>query len=123
MALQSFWRLLKRFKVGENRRKVQLFRLFWSRQSRLRAGQIGWGHKSSYDKALEIDPEYFKVWYEKGNVLSKLGKYDEANQAHDKAANIEIGPEDMKGWYNKGRALEAAEPKTEAQAAYAKGKS
>ncbi len=53
-----------------------------------------------YDKALDINPDDYKAWVNKGNSLSALGRYEEALAACDKV--LEIKPEDYKAWANKG---------------------
>ena len=36
-----------------------------------------------YNKTIEQNPDYLDVWREKGDVLVKLGKYDEARKCFD----------------------------------------
>jgi tetratricopeptide (TPR) repeat protein len=45
------------------------------------------------NKSLEIDPNDTYTWYEKGNVLTKLGKYEAAIDAYEKLIKIDPG-----GW-------------------------
>jgi Flp pilus assembly protein TadD len=40
------------------------------------------------DKALELDPQFAYAWYNKGVVLEKLGKSDEAQVCYDKAKEL-----------------------------------
>ncbi len=42
-----------------------------------------------YDKAIEINPQDSKAWYNKGLTLGKLGKLDEARIAYEKAIKID----------------------------------
>ncbi len=42
-------------------------------------------------------------WHDKGIALSRLGRYEEALDAYNKA--LEINPQYAKAWYNKGDAL------------------
>ena len=56
-----------------------------------------------YDRALEINPGYAKVWNNKGAALNDLGKLQEAIDCYDRA--LEINPMDASIWYNKGTAL------------------
>ena len=70
------------------------------------------------DKAIELKPEDAKAWYNRGIVLAKLERYDEALEAHDKA--IELKPDYADARYNKGVTLGALDRKEEALAAYEK---
>ena len=38
-----------------------------------------------YDKAIELNPQYAVAWDNKGMVLARLGKYNEAVKCYDKA--------------------------------------
>jgi len=58
---------------------------------------------SSYDKALEIKPDYYEVWGNRGVALNDLGKYEEAIASYDKV--LEIKPYDHKARNNRGIAL------------------
>ncbi|MDD1742443.1 MAG: tetratricopeptide repeat protein [Methanotrichaceae archaeon] len=51
------------------------------------------------DRTLEIEPNAYDIWYDKGYVLYYQKKYDEAIQATDKA--IEINPEFIESCYPK----------------------
>jgi superkiller protein 3 len=72
----------------------------------------------SYDRAIEIDPNYVTAWKNKGNVLYSLGKYNESLEALDKA--IEIVPEYGLAWYSKGLTLYELGRYDEAATAYDK---
>jgi tetratricopeptide (TPR) repeat protein len=54
----------------------------------------------SYDEAIEIDPYYADSWYNKGNSLEELGRYDDAIRCYDKA--IDLDPTNANAWYSKG---------------------
>jgi len=56
-----------------------------------------------YDKAIEINPNYAKAWFNKGIALSKLGRPDEALKCYDKA--IEINPNYAKTGTNRTQLL------------------
>lgn len=56
-----------------------------------------------YEKALTIDPRYFRAWLWKGYSLDELGRWHEAIQAYDKA--IEIDPSHCVSWLRKAEAL------------------
>ena len=42
----------------------------------------------SYDKAIELNPDYADAWYNKGNALTKLGRTEEAMKAFVKAREL-----------------------------------
>ena len=86
---------------------------------------------TSFDKAIEIKPEFADVWYNKGETLQKLEKYEEAVACYDKV--IEIDPNnDLPGdekvnivvgaWNGKGDALQKLERYDDALACYDKAK-
>ena len=54
-------------------------------------------------KQLKLTRKIQIAWNNKGNVLTKLNKSDEALKAYDKA--IEINPQNADAWNNKGVAL------------------
>nr|AIE99583.1 Isopropylmalate/homocitrate/citramalate synthase family protein (SKI3, TTC37) [uncultured marine thaumarchaeote KM3_115_A11] len=58
---------------------------------------------ASYDKAIEIKPEFADVWNNKGEALRVLKKYEEAVASFDKA--IEIDPKNAATWMSKGIVL------------------
>ena len=58
---------------------------------------------TSYDKALEINPDFSKAWYNRGNVLTELDRYEDALISFDKA--LEIDPDFSEAWYYHGAAL------------------
>ena len=58
---------------------------------------------ASYNKALEIKPNYHDAWYNRGNTLYDLGLLEEAIASYDKA--LEFKPDDHEIWYNRGIAL------------------
>jgi tetratricopeptide (TPR) repeat protein len=51
----------------------------------------------------EKAPNNARAWYNKGNVLEKLGKHEEAMRSYDNA--VEIQPEYYNAWNNKGNVL------------------
>lgn len=67
-----------------------------------------------------LDPKYATAWYNKGNALKNLGKYDEAVKAYDEA--IKLDPKFAWPWNNKGNALRMLHRNSDAEAAYAKAR-
>ncbi|MDJ1183724.1 CHAT domain-containing protein [Roseofilum casamattae] len=61
------------------------------------------GAIASYDKALEIKPDYHEAWYNRGLALGNLGRYEDAIASYDKA--LEIKPDDHQAWYSRGVTL------------------
>ncbi|MTJ38046.1 tetratricopeptide repeat protein [Dolichospermum sp. UHCC 0406] len=59
---------------------------------------------SSYDKAVEIKPDYYEAWYNRGISLGNLGRYEEAISSYDKA--VEFKPDYHNAWYNQGISLD-----------------
>ena len=58
----------------------------------------------SYDKAMEMDPEYVSAWVNRGSVLFKLRNYNGAIAAYNEA--IRIQPQSAYAWHHKGLAQE-----------------
>ena len=61
------------------------------------------GAIASWDKALEIKPDYHEAWNNRGNALSNLGRLEDAIASYDKA--LEIKPDYHEAWNNRGVAL------------------
>ncbi|MGI2902315.1 tetratricopeptide repeat protein [Tolypothrix sp. VBCCA 56010] len=61
------------------------------------------GAIASFDKAIEIKPDYHEAWNNRGGALVNLGRYSDAIASFDKA--IEIKPDYHEAWYNRGVAL------------------
>ena len=57
----------------------------------------------TYNKAIEINPQFAEAWNNKGTALGNLGRFEEALIAYDKA--IEINPQFAEAWNSKGAAL------------------
>jgi tetratricopeptide (TPR) repeat protein len=57
----------------------------------------------AYDMATELNNFYLDAWYDKGVLLNKIGKQEDAIICYEKA--IEISPQYTKAWYNKGNIL------------------
>jgi tetratricopeptide (TPR) repeat protein len=58
---------------------------------------------SSYDRAIEINPDLHEVWYNLGVSLSNLGRYADAIASYDRA--IAINPDYHEFWSNRGVSL------------------
>ncbi|OAV75338.1 lipoprotein NlpI [Bacteroidales bacterium Barb7] len=58
---------------------------------------------ANYDKAIELNPEDYKILIRKGNYLYHLEKYDEAVECYDEAIKLNSG--NGTAWNNKGKAL------------------
>ena len=58
---------------------------------------------ASYDKAVEIKPDYHQAWNIRGIALRQLGRLEEAVASYDKA--VEIKPDYHQAWNNRGYAL------------------
>ncbi|MDJ0899053.1 MAG: tetratricopeptide repeat-containing serine protease family protein [Xenococcus sp. MO_188.B8] len=58
----------------------------------------------SYDKAIEINPDDYQAWTNRGVALGNLGRYQEEIASYDKA--IEINPDDAYAWFGRGVALD-----------------
>ncbi len=54
---------------------------------------------ASYEKAIEIKPDYHLPWNNRGYALRQLGRLEEAMASYDKA--VEIKPDDHEAWYSK----------------------
>lgn len=46
---------------------------------------------ASYDKAIEIKPDYYRAWDNRGDVLRELEQYQEAVSSYSKA--LEVNPD------------------------------
>ncbi|MFW9996686.1 MAG: tetratricopeptide repeat protein, partial [Candidatus Odinarchaeota archaeon] len=72
----------------------------------------------AYDKAIEIKPDFYEAWNNKGFVILDQGNFLEALKAFDKA--IEIKPDFHLAWNNKGTTLDKQGNYSEAVKAYDK---
>ncbi|MDJ0565532.1 MAG: CHAT domain-containing tetratricopeptide repeat protein, partial [Microcystis sp. M49629_WE12] len=61
------------------------------------------GAIASWDRALEIKPDYHEAWYNRGVALANLGRFEQAIASYDRA--LEIKPDYHEAWYNRGVAL------------------
>ncbi|MDB9543157.1 tetratricopeptide repeat protein [Microcystis aeruginosa CS-1036] len=58
---------------------------------------------ASYDRALEIKPDYHEAWFIRGIALGNLGRFEEAIASYDRA--LEFKPDKHEAWCNRGIAL------------------
>ena len=73
---------------------------------------------TSYNKVLEIKPDFYPSWYKRGSVLEELGRYEEAVASYDKA--LKIKPDYYRIWISRGDALQKTADYEEAIASYDK---
>ncbi|MDC0834712.1 tetratricopeptide repeat protein, partial [Geitlerinema sp. CS-897] len=57
----------------------------------------------SYDRALELKPDYYQAWGNRSSVLGNLGRYEEALESCDRA--LELNPDVYLAWFNRGSVL------------------
>lgn len=72
----------------------------------------------SFDKAINLNPNYEKGWYGRGTALGFLEKFEEALAPLDKA--VTINPDFAKAWNNRGLVLDNLKQYEEALASYDK---
>jgi tetratricopeptide (TPR) repeat protein len=72
----------------------------------------------SYDKALQLKPDYCEAWNNRGVALRKLGRFEEAIASYDKA--LEVKSDNYEAWNNRGIALRRLGRFEEAIASYDK---
>lgn len=58
---------------------------------------------ASYDQAIELQPDYYEYWFNRGLTLFHLEQYAEAIASYDKT--LELKPDFYKAWYNRGGIL------------------
>ncbi|MFM6040515.1 MAG: CHAT domain-containing protein, partial [Sphaerospermopsis kisseleviana] len=57
----------------------------------------------SYNKAIEINPDFYQAWHARGGALHNLMQYEEALASYDKA--LEIKPDYHYAWIGRGNAV------------------
>jgi tetratricopeptide (TPR) repeat protein len=67
---------------------------------------------ASYNRAVELKPEYAAAWDGKGDTLLALKRYEEARNAYDKA--IQLQPDYSEAWIGRGNALDSLQQYKEA---------
>jgi tetratricopeptide (TPR) repeat protein len=73
---------------------------------------------ASFDKAIEVKPDFHEAWYNRGVALRNLERDEEAIASYDKA--IEFKPDSHEAWNNRGAALGYLERYEEAIASFDK---
>ncbi len=58
-----------------------------------------------YDKVIDLEPDYYYAWFQKGWVSIKVRKHFNAIKSYDKF--LEAYPDNYEAWLNKGLAYEA----------------
>jgi tetratricopeptide (TPR) repeat protein len=71
---------------------------------------------SCWDKAIQIQPDYYQAWGNRGIALGNLGLWAEAIASYNKV--LEFKPDDYLAWYYRGNALDEAGLHEEAFASY-----
>ena len=73
---------------------------------------------TSYEKAIQLKPDYAEAYCNRGVALQELGKLDEAVASNSKA--IQLKPEYAEAYFNRGNALHELDRLDEAVASYEK---
>ena len=58
---------------------------------------------SNYDKAISVDPSYYKAWYVRGRMLFNLKRFSEAVVSFDNAVSVK--PDLSGAWFQRGKAF------------------
>ncbi|MBN1832854.1 MAG: tetratricopeptide repeat protein, partial [Deltaproteobacteria bacterium] len=74
--------------------------------------------EATLGKVIEIDPGLAWAWYNLGNLLGSMKRYDKAEEAYRKS--IELAPEDAGAWHNFGFSLKSLKRFDEAEEAVKK---
>lgn len=69
-----------------------------------------------WDQAIELKPDYYQAWGNRGLGLKNLKQYQAALESYDQA--LKIAPEFYKAWYNRGLVLDELQQYAEALTAY-----
>merc|ERR1719263_104795 len=57
----------------------------------------------SFDKAIQLKPDYAMAFNNRGKVLAKINRFEDALQSYDKA--IQLNPDDAMAFVNRGIVL------------------
>ena len=61
---------------------------------------------ASYDKALQLTPDYDLAWNNRGIALANVGRFEEAIASYDKA--LQLKPDFPEAWYHRGLAASSS---------------
>ncbi|MBW4644048.1 MAG: tetratricopeptide repeat protein [Goleter apudmare HA4340-LM2] len=61
------------------------------------------GAIASYERAIEMQPDFYEYWFNRGLMLFHLEQFAEAIASYDQA--VELKPDFYKAWYNRGGVL------------------
>ncbi|MBD2518006.1 tetratricopeptide repeat protein [Nostoc sp. FACHB-973] len=75
---------------------------FYQALQQARTGDLS-GAIASYDQAIELQPEFWEYWFNRGLTLFHLERFEEAIASYETA--IELKPDFYKAWYNRGGTL------------------
>jgi len=73
---------------------------------------------AAYDQVIKLDPNHYRAWINRGNILTNLGQLVQAIASYDRA--IEIKPDAELAWSNRGDAFYDLERYEEAIASWDK---
>ncbi len=90
--------------------------LFFEQGNILIAGNDWEEAITSFEKALQFNPDNDAAWYNRGIALKKLGRYEEALASYEKA--LKFKPDKDEAWNNRGLALRKLGRYEEALASY-----
>ena len=76
--------------------------------------------EETLEQAIRLNPNDATIYYNKGNALSDLKRYEEAVVAYEQA--IRFNPGHARAYFSKAVALEQLERSKEAQQAYGKAR-
>ncbi|PPT04958.1 TPR domain protein putative component of TonB system [Geitlerinema sp. FC II] len=103
--------MLEGFEVSEENAKF-----WWELASKyLQAGQYE-AALVSFDRALELKPDYYPAWNNRGYALNNLGRYEEALESCDRA--LALNRNNYLAWNNRGNALSDLDRYEEALESY-----
>lgn len=95
--------------------------LFWRHgRPNSEASHYGVEAIAAFDRLIQLNPNNAGAYFNKGNALAGMGRFEEAIVGYDQA--IRLAPNVADAYNAKGRALESLGRMDEAQKAYADGR-